>query len=118
MSTKAKQLLADSGYKGEPVIVVGTPQLPIINVMSQLLAQRLRDAGMNVDLQMGDWTTVSSALTPDARERWNVTGLIFAGRHGVQPIDQLDTRYVMRSELHSRMGFRAIPRARACVAPC
>jgi hypothetical protein len=34
-------------------VIVGTPQLPIINIMTQLLAQRLRDAGVNVDVQMG-----------------------------------------------------------------
>jgi peptide/nickel transport system substrate-binding protein len=71
--TKAKQLLADSGYRGEPVIVVGTPQLPIINVMSQLLVQRLRDVGMNVDLQMGDWTSVFQRITTRGSGGWNVT---------------------------------------------
>ena len=55
---KAKQLLAESGYKGEPIVIVGTPQLPIINEVSQIMAQNLRDVGANVDLQMGDWATV------------------------------------------------------------
>jgi ABC-type transport system substrate-binding protein len=55
---KARQLLAEAGYMGEKVVIIGTPQLPIIGAMSQVMAQRLRDAGVNVDLQMGDWATI------------------------------------------------------------
>jgi peptide/nickel transport system substrate-binding protein len=102
---KAKQLLAEAGYKGEPVIVLGTPQLPIINVMSQLLAQRLRDAGVNVDLQMGDWTTVFQRLTTRGKGGWNVTATYSLGGTAFNPLTNsvLDTSCGPTSS--SRMGF-------------
>ena len=102
---KAKQLLAEAGYKGEPVIVLGTPQLPIINVMSQLLAQRPRDAGVNVDLQMGDWTTVFQRLTTRGKGGWNVTATYSLGGTAFNPLTNsvLDTSCGPTSS--SRMGF-------------
>ena len=106
---KAKQLLADSGYRGEPVIVVGTPQLPIINVMSQLLAQRLRDAGMNVDLRMGDWTSVFQRITTRGSGGWNVTASYSLGGTAFNPLTNsiLDTSCGPNSS--SRMGFPCDP---------
>jgi peptide/nickel transport system substrate-binding protein len=106
---KARQLLAEAGYKGEPVIVLGTPQLPIINVMSQLLAQRLRDAGVNVDLQMGDWTSVFQRLTTRGKGGWNVTATYSLGGTAFNPLTNsvLDTSCGPNSS--SRMGFPCDP---------
>ena len=52
---KAKRLLAEAGYKGEPIVLLGTPQLAPINAMTQVLAQRLKESGVNVDVQMTDF---------------------------------------------------------------
>ena len=52
---KAKALLAEAGYKGETLIIVGTPQLAPINTMTQILARRLQEAGVKVDIQMTDF---------------------------------------------------------------
>ena len=52
---RAKQLLAEAGYKGEPIVVLGTTTLPPINALVQVTAQRLREIGVNVDLQIVDW---------------------------------------------------------------
>ena len=52
---KAKALLAEAGYKGETLILVGTPQLAPINTMTQILARRLQEAGVKVDIQMTDF---------------------------------------------------------------
>ncbi|MBN9063736.1 MAG: hypothetical protein BGP06_18735 [Rhizobiales bacterium 65-9] len=52
---KAKKLLAEAGYKGETLILIGTPQLAPINAMTQILARRLQEAGVKVDVQMTDF---------------------------------------------------------------
>lgn len=52
---KAKRLLAEAGYKGEPIVLLGTPQLAPINAMTQVVGQRLKEAGVNVDVQMTDF---------------------------------------------------------------
>ncbi len=93
---RAKQLLAESGYKGEPIVIVGTPQLPIINIVSQIMAQKLRDIGANVDLQMGDWATVYTRVnTPHltGKNGWNLVGTYSLGGTWFSPLTNvaLDT---------------------------
>ncbi len=55
---RAKQLLIESGYRGEKLVLLGTPTLPPINAMTQVAAQRLKEAGVNVDVQMTDFPTM------------------------------------------------------------
>ena len=50
---RAKQLLAEAGYRGEKIVFVSTPQLPALGAMAQVAVAALRQAGMNVDLQIG-----------------------------------------------------------------
>ena len=94
---RAKQLLAESGYKGEPIVIVGTPQLPIIGTVSQIMAQKLRDIGANVDLQMGDWATVYKQVNtphlPMGHGGWNIVGTYSLGGTWFNPLTNvaLDT---------------------------
>ena len=63
---KARQLLAEAGYKGQKIVFVSTPQLPALNALAQVAVVALRRAGMNVDLQMGDWSVVFQRInTPN-----------------------------------------------------
>ena len=64
---RAKQLLADAGYKGETIVLLGTPQLAPINAMTQVLAQSLQQAGMTVDVQMTDFATMLQRI--NARDK-------------------------------------------------
>jgi len=71
---KAKQLLKESGYKGEKVVIL----YPTDNVNSPanlVLAQALQKAGFNVDLQAMDWASVAARrLKKDPPEDggWNI----------------------------------------------
>ena len=95
------------------MVVLGTPQLPISNVMSQLLAQRLRDAGVNVDLQMGDWTTVFQRMStrhlPVGKGSWNVAATYSLGGTAFNPLTNsvLDTSCGPAAS--SRIGFPCDP---------
>lgn len=55
---RARQLLAEAGYRGEPLVLLGTTQLAPINAMTQVLARRLQDAGVTVEVQMTDFPTM------------------------------------------------------------
>ena len=94
---RAKQLLAESGYTGQPVVIVGTPQLPVVNAIAQVMAQRLRDIGVNVDLQMGDWATAYKRVTtphgPTGKAGWNLVGVYSLGGTWFNPLTNvlLDT---------------------------
>ncbi len=69
---RAHQLLAEAGYKGEEIVVIGTPQLAPISAMSQVIAQRLKDAGLNVKLDMGDWPVQFKRVNTPGNTNWNV----------------------------------------------
>jgi len=57
---KAKQLLAEAGYKGEKIVVMAPSDFPTINAASLTTAAMLRKLGVNVDLQAMDWGTLTS----------------------------------------------------------
>ena len=51
---KVKRDLAEAGYRGEPIVVLGVSGNSYIVHISQVGVDQLRKAGMNVDLQMMD----------------------------------------------------------------
>jgi peptide/nickel transport system substrate-binding protein len=57
---KAKQLLAEAGYKGEKIVVMAPSDFPTINAASLTTAAMLRKLGVDVDLQTMDWGTLTS----------------------------------------------------------
>jgi peptide/nickel transport system substrate-binding protein len=107
---KAKQLLSEAGYKGEPVVVLTSPQMTAINALAQVAAQRLRDAGVNVDLQALDWTTMfQRIITPNqtGAARWNLFASTAGGGSWWHPFTNigLDTSCT----LHNFAGFPCDP---------
>ncbi len=57
---RAKQLLQEAGYKGEPVVLMAPTDIAYLNAIGIVTAQNLRDAGVNVELQLIDWGTLST----------------------------------------------------------
>jgi peptide/nickel transport system substrate-binding protein len=57
---RAKQLLAEAGYKGERIVVMAPSDFPTINAASLTTAALLRKLGVDVDLQAMDWGTLTS----------------------------------------------------------
>ena len=57
---RAKQLLAEAGYKGEKIVVMAPSDFATINAASLTTAALLRKIGVNVDLQAMDWGTLTS----------------------------------------------------------
>ncbi len=70
-----KRALADAGYRGERIVVLGTAGSGYIPLLTQIGADALRRAGMDVDLQLSDYATMArrTARTdkPD-HGGWNV----------------------------------------------
>jgi peptide/nickel transport system substrate-binding protein len=76
---KAKALLAESGYKGEPVVVLLPTDRPQYAAGITVMVEKLRAIGVNVDLQAADWGTISirrAKKDPIDKGGWNlfVTG--------------------------------------------
>lgn len=72
---KAKALLAESGYKGEKVVVLTPTDITYHNASALMVGQTLRSIGMNVDAQSMDWASViARRVKRDAPSAggWNV----------------------------------------------
>jgi len=77
----AKALLAESGYKGEPVVVLQPTDRPPYMAATMVMVEKLRAIGVNVDMQAADWSTISirrSRRDPPDKGGWN----IFITGHG------------------------------------
>lgn len=70
-----KRALAEAGYRGERIVVLGTAGSGYIPLLTQVGADVLRRAGMDVDLQLSDYATMARRIgrtdKPD-RGGWNV----------------------------------------------
>ncbi len=66
---KARQLLQESGYRGEPIRWMTTTEFPHQAVTAQVVKPMLERAGFVVDLQVMDWATVvGRRVRPDIWE--------------------------------------------------
>jgi peptide/nickel transport system substrate-binding protein len=71
----ARQLLQEGGYDGRPVVVLQATNFPTMANAATVMAQQLRGAGMNVDLQPMDFTTVAqrrASQAPPEQGGWNI----------------------------------------------
>lgn len=76
---KAKQLLAEAGYKGEKVVLLVPSDVTYLNAIAMMAAQTMRSIGINVDMQTMDWASIGSRRTkkdPPAAGGWNIYGSV------------------------------------------
>jgi peptide/nickel transport system substrate-binding protein len=84
---RAKQLLAEAGYKGERIVVMAPSDIPTTNAASLTTAAQLRKLGVNVDLQAMDWGTLTSRRSVKDPPSKNSAGWhIFHTRAGFQEL--------------------------------
>ena len=57
---KAKAMLAEAGYNGEKIILMHPTDIATLNAATQVTAQLLREAGINLEVQAMDWSTLTS----------------------------------------------------------
>jgi peptide/nickel transport system substrate-binding protein len=72
---RAKQLIQESGYKGEKIVVISATDQPIVHSQSLLTTEVLRKLGLNVELQAGDWGTLITRRTskePVEKGGWSI----------------------------------------------
>jgi peptide/nickel transport system substrate-binding protein len=56
---RAKALLAEAGYKGEPIVLLHPTDISFLSAATQLLAQDLRSIGVNVEMVSMDFATMA-----------------------------------------------------------
>ena len=57
-AAKAKQLLAEAGYKNEKVVMLVATDIPHLNTHSQVMARALRGIGINLEMVSTDWSSL------------------------------------------------------------
>ncbi len=92
---KMRQALADAGYKGEKVTVLGAADYPTISAIAQVGADLLSKMGFNVDYQAMDWGSVvqrRSSKEPPGKGGWNVFFTFLGGTGNVLPAADIAIR--------------------------
>lgn len=72
---KARQLFAEAGYKGEPVLLMQATNIDYMRNTADILAQELRQAGVNVQVASMDWSGVVTRRAlrqAPAEGGWNI----------------------------------------------
>ncbi len=103
---RAKQLLAESGYKGEKVVILSTQEIPTIYSLAQVAASQLKAIGLNVDLQLFDWGAVvarTAKKDPIDQGGWNLFVTTAGGVYGMDPL--LSTNTDMSCDGRNNVGW-------------
>jgi peptide/nickel transport system substrate-binding protein len=93
---KARALLAEGGYKGEPVVLFKVTDSPILSALSEVTAQLLTEVGFVIDMQSVDSSTfVTRRVVKDAPAQ-NRAGWHLATSWAAGPVsgDPLSNNYI------------------------
>jgi peptide/nickel transport system substrate-binding protein len=72
---KARELFKKAGYDGRPVVILQATNIAFMNNASLLVAQWLKEAGVNAELAASDWGAVvtrRAVKKPVAEGGWNI----------------------------------------------
>jgi peptide/nickel transport system substrate-binding protein len=89
---RARQLVKESGYKGETVIQMAATDLASAAAMSPVARQMMQEIGLNLDYQSLDWGSLSTrALAAGAAERgtWHAYCVAWGGLWITNPVSHL-----------------------------
>jgi len=79
---RARQLIRDSGYKGEKIVQLVPAELPAPNAMGEVARALFKELGLNIDYQTMDWGTMIGRIQskdPNVVKGWNVYCISWAG---------------------------------------
>ncbi len=91
----ARQALQEAGYKGERVVTLSSTDIPANSLSSEVVADILKQIGMNVDMQIMDYGTLvqrRSSRQPVANGGWSAFITRFDGATLLNPAVALITR--------------------------
>jgi peptide/nickel transport system substrate-binding protein len=80
----AKQLLKQAGYAGEKIVIETNSNYQWMRSTMLIVAEQLKAAGINVDVQVTDWTTNASHMQQGTGD-WNLSTTAFGPDHILGP---------------------------------
>ena len=72
---RAKQLMAEAGYKGETIVLLTTREIATIGALGDVTAANLQAIGVKVELRESDWGTMLARRAkkdPPAQGGWHI----------------------------------------------
>ncbi|MEL6434228.1 MAG: ABC transporter substrate-binding protein [Pseudomonadota bacterium] len=85
----AKAKLAETGYDGTEVVIMQPTDIPVLSAFSLVSAEKLRNAGFNVNLEAMDWATLTSRRAlrdPVGEGGWNIFHTWWIGADVIDPM--------------------------------
>ena len=85
---RAKKLIGEAGYKGEKIVILSATDVHIVHSQALITADLLRKLGLNVELQAGDWGTLTTRRTskePVEKGGWSIFHSYATGAQLVSP---------------------------------
>jgi peptide/nickel transport system substrate-binding protein len=93
-AAKAKELLKEAGYKGEPVVLLDPANYPVFHAANLVFAEALKRAGVNVQLDTMDWSTLTTRRTKKdlaGQGGWSIFFTSNGGLEGSNPAFNIST---------------------------
>src|SRR4051812_10382874 len=91
---RAKQLLKEAGYNGEKLVFPSTREIAWIGQMAEVVADEMRQAGMNVEIAWADWGTTAgrqSNRSEPEKGGWNLFATGASGPTMHSPLTNIGT---------------------------
>lgn len=86
---RAKALLQQAGYRGERIVYMQPADSALINPIGLVIMDRLKRAGLNLDVQTADWSSHAQRWIRNApvdQGGWNLLPIIFTGFDVANPL--------------------------------
>ena len=106
----AKQMIAELGYKGEPIVLMAPSDQPALSQMSEVARELFQSIGLKVDYQAMDWGTVvtrRASQNPIDQGGWGAFITVMSPLTGANPGSMLPLRG------NGRKGWFGWPRTSA-----
>lgn len=93
---RARALLREAGYNNERVVLLHPLDSPLLNPFGTVLIDRMKQAGFNVDVQGGDWSSIAQRWVqrqPLANNGWSIVPVVYTGFDMSDPLSNLGTGF-------------------------
>jgi peptide/nickel transport system substrate-binding protein len=87
---KAKKMVADSGYKGEKIVVLDAVDQPVSHTQALIVTDLMKKLGLNVEVQSMDWGTLvtrRASKEPLDKGGWSVFATGWVGADLLDPAE-------------------------------
>lgn len=93
---RARELLKASGYKNERVVFLLPGDSALLNPIGTVMADQLKRAGFNLDIQTQDWSSIASrwiTRKPQGEGGWALVPVVYPGFDMTNPLGNPGTAY-------------------------